>query len=91
MSELSSISGNLYVTNNTEFWTSNQSIGTSLTDALSILSSKSKNITEEKREWAQKIVDIHADLEYHTKQIEKLNKEFQELINPKKQECCSKK
>lgn len=66
-------------------------IKSTLTDALSILYSKSKNITEEKREWAQKIVDIHADLEYHNEQIKKLNKEFEDLTNPKeKKDCCSK-
>lgn len=50
-----------------------------LTDALAILASKSKNITEEKLQWAQKVVDIYTDIEYHKSQLEKLNKEFNDL------------
>lgn len=50
-----------------------------LTDALSILQSKSKNITDEKKQWAQKVVDIHNDIEYYQDQLNKLNKEFDDL------------
>lgn len=59
-------------------------IKSALTYALAILASKSKNITKEQLEWAQKVVDTHTDIEYHKNKLEKLNKEFGDLEKSQK-------